>query len=125
MPMKKLFYYLSVAALLLAFNACNDDDGPQTPPPSGGEEAVEEIVKALESKPEVSQFVEILKSTDVADLEESELTVFAVKNQATAMAGGSRADALDATTIKRHIAIGSYTNWRSDCFERPLYFGFI
>lgn len=107
--MKKLFYYLSVAALLLAFNACNDDDGPQTPPPSGGEEAVEEIVKALESKPEVSQFVEILKSTDVADLEESELTVFAVKNQATAMAGGSRADALDATTIKRHIAIGSYT----------------
>ncbi len=70
---------------------------------------MEEIVKALESKPEVSQFVEILKSTDVADLEESELTVFAVKNQATAMAGGSRADALDATTIKRHIAIGSYT----------------
>lgn len=107
--MKKLFYYLSVAALLLAFNACSDDDGPQTPPPSKGEEAVEEIVKTLESKPEVSQFVEILKSTDVADLEESELTVFAVKNQATAMAGGSRADALDATTIKRHIAIGSYT----------------
>lgn len=107
--MKKLFYYLSVAALLLAFNACSDDDGPQTPPPSKGEEAVEEIVKTLESKPEVSQFVEILKSTDVADLEESELTVFAVRNQTAAKARSSRADALDATTIRRHIAIGSYT----------------
>lgn len=108
--MKKLFYYLFVAALFPAFQACSDDDDNPTPPPSSkGEEAVVEIVETLESKPEVSQFVELLKKADMANVAEEKLTVFAVKNQ-TAAALASRADAsLDEASLKRHIAKGSYS----------------
>lgn len=108
--MKKLFYYLFVAALFPAFQACSDDDdNPTPPPPSKGEEAVVEIVEALESKPEVSLFVELLKKADMANVTEEKLTVFAVKNQ-TVAALASRVDAsLNEASLKRHIAKGSYS----------------
>lgn len=105
--MKTLAYYLLGIFSLCILNACGDEDSPTPePPPSKGEEAVQEIVEVLkESKPEVSQFVEILEKVDVADLTQDDLTVFAVKNTSTA----SRAAVLDTASIKNHIAKGSYT----------------
>lgn len=78
--MRKLYFYL--AGMLFTFAACSED----TPalPVSKGEETVKEIVEVLEEKEEISQFVEALKTVDVANLEEDELTVFAVRNQLVA-----------------------------------------
>ena len=104
--MKTLAYYLLGIFSLCILNACDNEENPTPePPPSKGEEAVQEIVEVLkESKPEVSQFVEILEKVDVADLTQDDLTVFAVKNTSTA----SRAAVLDTASIKNHIAKGSY-----------------
>lgn len=104
--MKTLAYYLLGIFSLCILNACDNEENPTPePPPSKGEEAVQEIVEVLkESKPEVSQFVEILEKVNVADLTQDELTVFAVKNTSTA----SRAAVLDTASIKNHIAKGRY-----------------
>ena len=61
--MKTLAYYLLGIFSLCILNACDNEENPTPkPPPSKGEEAVQEIVEVLkESKPEVSQFVEILE----------------------------------------------------------------
>lgn len=108
--MKKLFYIMFVAALLPVFNACSDEDNPNTPPPSKGEETVKKIVEVLEDTPEVSEFVELLKKVDVTNLTEDKLTAFAVKNQTIASARGDAADSvLNESSIKRHIAKGSYS----------------
>lgn len=104
--MKTLAYYLLGIFSLCILNACDNEENPTPePPPSKGEEAVQEIVEVLkESKPEVSQFVEILEKVNVADLTQDELTVFAVKNKNTA----SRAAVLDTASIKNHIVKGRY-----------------
>lgn len=93
-------------ACLLAFHACSNNDEPAMPPPSKGEEAVNQIVEVLEEQTEISTFVEVLKTIDVANLEEDKLTVFAVRNADA----GTRAseESLDSVSIKRHIALGSY-----------------
>lgn len=103
--MKTLAYYLLGIFSLCILNACGDEDSPTPePPPSKGQEEVQKIVKVLESQPEISQFVDMLKQVDVADLNENQLTVFAVKNPNTA----SRAAQLDSASIRNHIAKGSY-----------------
>lgn len=104
--MKTLAYYLLGIFSLCILNACGDEDSPTPePPPSKGQEEVQKIVEVLESQPEISQFVDMLKQVDVADLNENQLTVFAVKNPNTA----SRTAQLDSASIKNHIAKGSYT----------------
>lgn len=104
--MKTLAYYLLGIFSLCLLNACSDEDSPTPePPPSKGQEEVQKIVEVLESQTEISQFVDMLKQVDVADLNENQLTVFAVKNPNTA----SRAAVLDTASIKNHIAKGSYT----------------
>ena len=91
---------------LCLLNACSDEDNPTPePPPSKGQEEVQKIVEVLESQTEISLFVDMLKQVDVADLNENQLTVFAVKNPNTA----SRTAQLDSASIKNHIAKGSYT----------------
>lgn len=103
--MKTLVYYLLGIFSLCILNACGDEDSPTPePPPSKGQEEVQKIVEVLESQPEISQFVDMLKQVDVADLNENQLTVFAVKNPNTA----SRAAQLDSASIRNHIAKGSY-----------------
>lgn len=103
--MKTLAYYLLGIFSLCILNACSDEDNPTPePPPSKGQEEVQKIVEVLESQPEISQFVDMLKQVDVADLNENQLTVFAVKNPNTA----SRAAQLDSASIRNHIAKGSY-----------------
>ncbi len=104
--MKTLAYYLLGIFSLCILNACGAEDSPTPePPPSKGQEEVQKIVEVLESQPEISQFVDMLKQVDVADLNENQLTVFAVKNPNTA----SRTAQLDSASIKNHIAKGSYT----------------
>lgn len=104
--MKTLAYYLLGIFSLCILNACGDEDSPTPePPPSKGQEEVQKIVEVLESQPEISQFVDMLKQVDVADLNENQLTVFAVKNPNTA----SRTAQLDSASIRNHIAKGSYT----------------
>lgn len=99
--MRKFYFYL--IGMLLTFAACSEET--EITPPSKGEEEVKEIVSALEENDEISDFVEVLKTVNVADLEEDELTVFAVRNSSAAM---SRSAALDSTSVKRHIAKGRY-----------------
>ena len=89
--------------MLLTFVACSEET--EITPPSKGEEEVKEIVSVLEENDEISDFVEVLKNVNVADLEEGELTVFAVRNSSAA---ASRSTVLDSASIKRHIAKGRY-----------------
>ena len=99
--MRKFYFYL--IGMLLTFAACSEET--EITLPSKGEEEVKEIVSALEENDEISDFVEVLKTVNVTDLEEDELTVFAVRNSSAAM---SRSAALDSTSVKRHIAKGRY-----------------
>ena len=89
--------------MLLTFVACSEET--EITPPSKGEEEVKEIASVLEENDEISDFVEVLKNVNVADLEEDELTVFAVRNSSAA---ASRSTVLDSASIKRHIAKGRY-----------------
>lgn len=89
--------------MLFTFVACSEET--EITPPSKGEEEVKEIVSVLEENDEISDFVEVLKNVNVADLEEDELTVFAVRNSSAA---ASRSTVLDSASIKRHIAKGRY-----------------
>lgn len=103
--MKTLAYYLLGIFSLCLLNACSDEDNPTPKPPSSkGQEEVRKIVEVLESQTEISQFVDMLKQVDVPDLNENQLTVFAVKNKNTA----SRAAVLDTASIKNHIVKGRY-----------------
>ena len=104
--MKRVFYFFSGLLFLNLCIACSDDDGTNVPPPapSKGEEAVQEVIEVLEQNEDVSDFVEILKETDVADVTTERLTVFAVRN---AMPMRSIAG-LDSVSIRRHIAEGNY-----------------
>lgn len=99
--MRKFYFYL--IGMLLTFAACSEET--EITLPSKGEEEVKEIVSALEENDEISDFVEVLKTVNVADLEEDELTVFAVRNSSAAR---SRSAALDSTSVKRHTATGRY-----------------
>lgn len=99
--MRKFYFYL--IGMLLTFVACSEET--EFTPPSKGEEEVKEIVSVLEENDEISDFVEVLKNVNVADLEEDELTVFAVRNSSAA---ASRSTVLDSASIKRHIAKGRY-----------------
>ena len=75
-------------SLIVMFSCDNDNEGPIIPPTnSKGEKAVKEVIENLENNPEVSQFLEILKKIDVSNLEEEELTVFAVRNPAVQKTG--------------------------------------
>lgn len=99
--MRKFYFYL--IGMLLTFVSCSEET--EITPPSKGEEEVKEIVSVLEENDEISDFVEVLKNVNVADLEEDELTVFAVRNSSAA---ASRSTVLDSASIKRHIAKGRY-----------------
>ena len=100
--MKTLAYYLLGIFSLCLLNACSDEDSPTPePPPSKGQEEVQKIVEVLESQTEISQFVDMLKQVDVADLNENQLTVFAVKNPNTAIVKGryAKEDLTDGSTL--------------------------
>ena len=107
--MKKTFSLMWFIAIpfMLSIVSCNKDNAPENPPVSKGDETVQNIVQALEDNEEVSGFVEVLKKINLSDINEDKLTVFAVKNLTAAKT--SRSTMLDSVSIKRHIAVGSYS----------------
>lgn len=107
--MKKTFSLMWFIAIpfMLSIVSCNKDNAPENPPVSKGDETVQNIVQALEDNEEVSGFVEVLKKINLSDINEDKLTVFAVKNLTAAKI--SRSTMLDSVSIKRHIAVGSYS----------------
>ena len=101
-------------SLIVMFSCDNDNEGPIIPPTnSKGEKAVKEVIENLENNPEVSQFLEVLKKIDVSNLEEEELTVFAVRNPAVQKMNHLNTKTpsipLDSISVMRSIARGSYS----------------
>ena len=58
--MKKFFMYVAGFMLLTAFPACSDDDAEQTNenPVSEEQQAIDDMVEALESQPDLSDLTE-------------------------------------------------------------------
>ena len=95
-----------LCGLLVCFiSACSDDEQEQQAPPKETPEVIKEVVETLkEAAPQASDFLEILKQTDLTGVTAEKLTVFAVKNETPTRTGMG----LDTTSVKRHVAIGSY-----------------
>lgn len=91
--------------IVCSISACSDDEKEQPTLPKETPEAVKEVVEVLEeAAPQASNFIEVLKQTDLTNITEEKLTVFAVRNETPTRASVS----LDTMSIKRHIVIGSY-----------------
>lgn len=85
--------------------ACSDDEQGQPTQPKETPQVVKDVVEALEETvPQASDFIEVLKQTNLTDVTAEKLTVFAVKNEITTRANVS----LDTVSVKRHMVIGSY-----------------
>ena len=109
--MKKLFMYVAGFMLLTAFPACSDDDSEQTSetPVSEEQQAIDDMVEALEAQPDLSDFMNWLSVVDMSGVNGSEFTAFAPKNGTGNGTEFSRAETLTEETIGRHVVVGSYT----------------
>lgn len=103
--MKNKLFMLLCGLLVCFISACSDDEQEQQAPPKETPEVIKEVVETLkEAAPQASDFLEILKQTDLTGVTAEKLTVFAVKNETPTRTGMG----LDTTSVKRHVAIGSY-----------------
>ena len=109
--MKKFFMYVAGFMLLTAFPACSDDDSEQTNenPVSEEQQAIDDMVEALEAQPDLSDFMNWLSVVDMSGVNGSEFTAFAPKNGTGNGTEFSRAETLTEETIGRHVVVGSYT----------------
>ena len=100
----KLFVFL--CGMLVCFiSACSDDEQEQPTQPKETPQVVKEVVEVLEETvPQASDFIEVLKQTNLTDVTAEKLTVFAVKNEMPTRASIG----LDTVSVKRHMVIGSY-----------------
>lgn len=100
----KLFMFL--CGMLVCFvSACSDDEQEQPTQPKETPQVVKDVVEVLEETvPQASDFIEVLKQTNLTDVAAEKLTVFAVKNEMTTRANIS----LDTVSVKRHMVVGSY-----------------
>ena len=80
--MKKFFMYVAGFMLLTAFPACSDDDAEQTNenPVSEEQQAIDDMVEALESQPDLSDFMNWLSVVDMSGVDGAQFTAFAPKN---------------------------------------------
>ena len=69
--MKKLFMYVAGFMLLTAFPACSDDDSEQTNenPVSEEQQAIDDMVEALETQPDLSDFKNWLSVVDMSGVD--------------------------------------------------------
>lgn len=82
----------------LFLHACSDDEQEQPTPPKETPQVVKDVVEALEETvPQASDFIEVLKQTNLTDVTAEKLTVFAVKNEITTRANVG----LDTVSVKR------------------------
>ena len=110
--MKKLFMYVAGFILLTAFPACSDDDSEQTNenPVSEEQQAIDDMVEALETQPDLSDFKNWLSVVDMSGVDGAQFTAFAPKNgTGNGTAEFSRAETLTEETIGRHVVVGNYT----------------
>ena len=110
--MKKLFVYVAGFMLLTAFPACSDDDSEQTNenPVSEEQQAIDDMVEALETQPDLSDFKNWLSVVDMSGVDGAQFTAFAPKNgTGNGTAEFSRAETLTEETIGRHVVVGNYT----------------
>ncbi len=106
----KKFFYLSIAMLTLVFSsvACSDDDDPKIE----NNKELKQVISKLETMKGVTDFTQVLKSTDGIDVGTGSITVFAVedKTESTLSADG----AITKDNIVRHIATGIHSLPKSD-----------
>lgn len=110
--MKKFFMYVAGFMLLTAFPACSDDDSEQTNenPVSEEQQAIDDMVEALETQPDLSDFKNWLSVVDMSGVDGAQFTAFAPKNgTGNGTAEFSRAETLTEETIGRHVVVGNYT----------------
>ena len=110
--MKKFFMYVAGFMLLTAFSACSDDDSEQTNenPVSEEQQAIDDMVEALETQPDLSDFKNWLSVVDMSGVDGAQFTAFAPKNgTGNGTAEFSRAETLTEETIGRHVVVGNYT----------------
>lgn len=110
--MKKLFVYVAGFMLLTAFPACSDDDAeqPNENPVSEEQQAIDDMVEALETQPDLSDFKNWLSVVDMSGVDGAQFTAFAPKNgTGNGTAEFSRAETLTEETIGRHVVVGNYT----------------
>ena len=101
--MKKLFVYVAGFMLLTAFPACSDDDSEE-------QQAIDDMVEALETQPDLSDFKNWLSVVDMSGVDGAQFTAFAPKNgTGNGTAEFSRAETLTEETIGRHVVVGNYT----------------
>ena len=100
----KLFMFL--CGMLVCFiSACSDDEREQPTQPKETPQVVKDVVEVLEETvPQASDFIKVLKQTNLTDVTAEKLTVFAVKNEMPTRASVG----LDTVSVKRHMVIGSY-----------------
>ena len=109
--MKKFFMYVAGFMLLTAFPACSDDDSEQTNenPVSEEQQAIDDMVEALETQPNLSDFKNWLSVVDMSGVDGAQFTAFAPKNGTGNGTEFSRAETLTEETIGRHVVVGNYT----------------
>ena len=109
--MKKFFMYVAGFMLLTAFPACSDDDLEQTSenPVSEEQQAIDDMVEALETQPDLSDFKNWLSVVDMSGVDGAQFTAFAPKNGTGNGTEFSRAETLTEETIGRHVVVGNYT----------------
>ncbi|MDM8306591.1 fasciclin domain-containing protein [Phocaeicola salanitronis] len=109
--MKKFFMYVAGFMFLTVFPACSDDDSEQTSenPVSEEQQAIDDMVEALETQPYLSDFMNWLSVVDMSGVDGAQFTAFAPKNGTGNGTEFSRAETLTEETIGRHVVVGSYT----------------
>lgn len=109
--MKKFFMYVAGFMFLTVFPACSDDDAeqPNENPVSEEQQAIDDMVEALETQPDLSDFMNWLSVVDMSGVDGAQFTAFAPKNGTGNGTEFSRAETLTEETIGRHVVVGSYT----------------
>jgi len=107
--MNRQFFSLIVATALFAavLTSCEQkkEVDPELTPSEVQKDA---IIAELSKNSNLSEFVELLKTLDIADIDAEELTIFAVSN--VGMSKSSlKSTADDDVVLKRHIVEGQYS----------------
>ena len=106
--MKKYLNFLIVAALyfVAALTSCKEkEENPELNP---SEEQKDAIIAELSKNNNLSEFVELLKTLDIADIDTKEYTIFAISN--TGMSNSSSKSSVDnGVVLKRHIVEGQFS----------------
>jgi len=104
---KKFFSFLVFTALFAAvLTSCEEKEADPNLTPS--EVQRDAIIAELSKNSNLSEFVGLLKTWDVADIHADKLTIFAVSNAGMSQSA-LKSTADDGVVLKRHIVEGQYS----------------